>query len=37
VINAITDAIGNNNLAMPATPSAVWAALQEASAKQAAE
>ena len=37
VINAITDAIGNNNLAMPATPSAVWAALQEATAKQAAE
>ncbi|WP_189638885.1 xanthine dehydrogenase family protein molybdopterin-binding subunit [Paramylibacter ulvae] len=36
VINAITDAIGNNNLNMPATPSAVWAALQEAS-KQAAE
>jgi carbon-monoxide dehydrogenase large subunit len=37
VINAITDAIGNNNLAMPATPSAVWAALQEVSAAQAAE
>jgi carbon-monoxide dehydrogenase large subunit len=37
VINAITDAIGNNNLAMPATPSAVWAALQEVSAKTAAE
>jgi len=27
VINAITDAIGNNNLSMPATPSRVWAAL----------
>lgn len=27
VINAITDAIGNNNLTMPATPSRVWAAL----------
>jgi len=27
VINAITDAIGNNNLNMPATPSRVWAAL----------
>jgi aerobic carbon-monoxide dehydrogenase large subunit len=26
VINAITDAIGNNNLTMPATPSKVWAA-----------
>ncbi len=30
VINAITDAIGNNNLAMPATPQAVWAAIQAA-------
>jgi len=27
VINAITDAIGNNNLTMPATPSRVWAAM----------
>ncbi len=27
VINAITDAIGNNNLSMPATPSRIWAAL----------
>ncbi len=27
VINAITDAIGNNDLAMPATPQNVWAAL----------
>ncbi len=27
VINAITNAIGNNDLAMPATPSRVWAAL----------
>lgn len=27
VINAITDAIGNNNLTMPASPSRVWAAL----------
>jgi len=27
VINAITDAIGNNNLDMPASPSRVWAAL----------
>lgn len=26
VINAITDAIGNNNLSMPATPQKVWAA-----------
>ena len=27
VINAITDAIGNNDLTMPATPQKVWAAL----------
>ena len=27
LINAITDAIGNNNLAMPATPSRVWKAM----------
>ena len=30
VINAITDAIGNNDLTMPATPSRVWAALRAA-------
>ena len=30
VINAITDAIGNNNLTMPATPQKVWAALNAA-------
>jgi carbon-monoxide dehydrogenase large subunit len=30
VINAITDAIGTEDLAMPATPAAVWAALQKA-------
>jgi carbon-monoxide dehydrogenase large subunit len=30
VINAITDAIGNNNLTMPATPLAVWNAIQAA-------
>jgi carbon-monoxide dehydrogenase large subunit len=28
VINAITDAIGNNDLTMPATPARVWAAIQ---------
>ncbi|MGB7299352.1 MAG: xanthine dehydrogenase family protein molybdopterin-binding subunit [Burkholderiaceae bacterium] len=28
VINAITDAIGTNNLSMPATPQKVWAAIQ---------
>jgi carbon-monoxide dehydrogenase large subunit len=27
VINAITDAIGNNNLEMPATPDRVWHAI----------
>ncbi|MCR4268057.1 xanthine dehydrogenase family protein molybdopterin-binding subunit [Nitratireductor sp. ZSWI3] len=37
IINAITDAIGNNDLQMPATPPRVWAALQAASAKIAAE
>ena len=30
VINAITDAIGSNELAMPATPQAVWNALRAA-------
>ncbi|WP_181706256.1 xanthine dehydrogenase family protein molybdopterin-binding subunit [Chthonobacter rhizosphaerae] len=30
VINAITDAIGNNNLSMPATPAKVWAAINAA-------
>jgi len=30
VINAITDAIGNNDLMMPATPQTVWAAIQAA-------
>ncbi len=29
VINAITDAIGTEEIAMPATPPAVWAALQK--------
>ncbi len=29
VINAITDAIGTEQLAMPATPQAIWAALQK--------
>src|ERR1700691_6110232 len=29
VINAITNAIGTENLAMPATPATVWAALQK--------
>ncbi|WP_420407424.1 xanthine dehydrogenase family protein molybdopterin-binding subunit [Hoeflea sp.] len=30
LINAITDAIGNNDLTMPATPERVWAALNSA-------
>jgi carbon-monoxide dehydrogenase large subunit len=30
VINAITDAIGNNDLTMPATPEKVWHAAQSA-------
>ena len=37
VINAITDAIGHENIAMPATPQAVWRALQTAAPKLAAE
>ncbi|NRB00360.1 MAG: xanthine dehydrogenase family protein molybdopterin-binding subunit [Rhodobacteraceae bacterium] len=37
VINAITDAIGNNDLDMPATPSKVWAALQAVKPAMAAE
>ena len=35
VINAITDAIGNNDLSMPATPEKVWNALMHGSAKAA--
>jgi carbon-monoxide dehydrogenase large subunit len=37
VINAITDAIGNNDLAMPATPQNVWAAIQASGKSIAAE
>jgi len=29
VINAITDALGTEHVAMPATPATVWAALQK--------
>jgi carbon-monoxide dehydrogenase large subunit len=36
VINAITDAIGSNDLTMPATPERVWA-LAQSGMKQAAE
>ncbi|MBV1707928.1 MAG: xanthine dehydrogenase family protein molybdopterin-binding subunit [Hyphomicrobiales bacterium] len=37
VINAITDALGHENIAMPATPQAVWRAAQHAVMKKAAE
>jgi carbon-monoxide dehydrogenase large subunit len=37
VINAITDALGTENITMPATANAVWAALSRANARQAAE
>ena len=36
VINAITDAIGTEDLAMPATPQAVWAAVRKAAKMQQA-
>ncbi|MBN8994975.1 MAG: xanthine dehydrogenase family protein molybdopterin-binding subunit [Rhizobiales bacterium] len=36
VINAITDAIGNNDLQMPATPPVVWAAIRAAARPAAA-
>src|SRR5436190_424922 len=36
VINAITDAIGTEDLPMPATPQAVWRALQKASDRRTA-
>ena len=37
LINAITSALGHENIAMPATPQAVWRAAQSASAELAAE
>jgi carbon-monoxide dehydrogenase large subunit len=37
VINAITDALGVRDIAMPATPAVVWAAIQANGAAQAAE
>jgi carbon-monoxide dehydrogenase large subunit len=37
VINAVTDAIGTEDLSMPATPSRVWAALAWARQPVAAE
>jgi carbon-monoxide dehydrogenase large subunit len=36
VMNAITDAIGTEDLAMPATPQAVWSALQKVNGRKAA-
>jgi carbon-monoxide dehydrogenase large subunit len=37
VINAITDALGHEDIAMPATPLAVWRAAQKSPARMAAE
>jgi carbon-monoxide dehydrogenase large subunit len=37
VINALTDALGDNSLTMPATPEKVWALAQKAVMRQAAE
>jgi carbon-monoxide dehydrogenase large subunit len=37
VINAITDALGHEDIAMPATPQAVWRAAQKSQARMAAE
>ena len=37
VINAITDALGHEEIAMPATPQVVWRAAQKAPLKRAAE
>ena len=37
VINAITDALGHENVTMPATPAVVWRAAQKAVQKKAAE
>jgi carbon-monoxide dehydrogenase large subunit len=37
VINAITDALGHERIAMPATPAAVWRAAQRSAPRLAAE
>ena len=37
VINAITDALGHENISMPATPQRVWQAVQQSQRKLAAE
>jgi aerobic carbon-monoxide dehydrogenase large subunit len=36
VINAITDAIGSEDVPMPATPQAVWAAIRRANDRRKA-
>jgi carbon-monoxide dehydrogenase large subunit len=36
-MNAITDALGTEDVAMPATPATVWAVLQKTNRRQAAE
>ncbi len=37
VINAITDALGHEDVTMPATPQVVWRAAQKSPLKRAAE
>jgi aerobic carbon-monoxide dehydrogenase large subunit len=37
VMNAVTDAIGSEDIAMPASPATVWAALRRSQPRQAAE
>jgi aerobic carbon-monoxide dehydrogenase large subunit len=37
VVNALTDALGHEDIAMPATPQAVWRAAQKSPTKMAAE
>ena len=37
LMNAITDALGHEDIAMPATPQAVWRAAQKSARKMAAE
>jgi carbon-monoxide dehydrogenase large subunit len=37
VVNAITDAIGSEEIAMPATAQVVWAAIRKANAARAAK
>jgi carbon-monoxide dehydrogenase large subunit len=37
VINAITDAVGSENITMPATANSVWSALSRTNVRQAAE